>query len=111
MFARMAKTAWFCTLAGAGLTALLAVGCSALNPLAFRTGDAQPLLPEAKAFKNSVPMPPPVPRELDKTVLTTYIVEPGDVLLVQPTKLELAGRVPADQTILPDGRIDLGEYG
>ncbi len=103
MFARIAKAA--------GLTALLAAGCSSLNPLAFRTGDAQPLLPEAKAFKNAVPMPPPVPRELDKTVLSAYVVEPGDVLLVQPIKLDSPARIPADQTILPDGKIDLGEYG
>jgi protein involved in polysaccharide export with SLBB domain len=91
--------------------ALVAAGCSSLNPLAFRTGDAQPLLPEAKAFKNAVPMPPPVPRELDKTVLSGYVVEPGDVLLVQPVKLESPARLPPDQTILPDGKIDLGEYG
>jgi polysaccharide export outer membrane protein len=103
MFARIAKAA--------GLTALLAAGCSSLNPLAFRTGDSQPLLPEAKAIKNSVPMPPPVPRELDKASLSVYIVEPGDVLLVQPVKLDSPARVPADQTILPDGKIDLGEYG
>jgi protein involved in polysaccharide export with SLBB domain len=103
MLARIAKAA--------GLVALLAAGCSSLNPLAFRTGDAQPLLPDAKAFKNAVPMPPPVPRELDKSVLAAYVVEPGDVLLIQPTKLDSPARIPSDQTILPDGKIDLGEYG
>jgi protein involved in polysaccharide export with SLBB domain len=111
MFARMAKTAWFCTLAAAVMSAMLAVGCSSLNPLAFRTGDAQPLLKEAKEFKDSVPMPPPVPRELDKTVLAAYVVEPGDVLLVQPVNLDSPARLPSDQTILPDGKIDLGLYG
>jgi protein involved in polysaccharide export with SLBB domain len=99
------------SLATVGLMAVLAAGCSSLNPLAFRTGDAQPLLPEAKAFKNAVPMPPPVPRELDKTVMSAYVVEPGDVLLVQPVKLDSPARLPPDQTILPDGKIDLGEYG
>jgi protein involved in polysaccharide export with SLBB domain len=93
------------------LLTFAAGGCSSLNPLAFRTGDAQPLLPEAKAFKNAVPMPPPVPRELDKSVLPVYVVEPGDVLLVQPVKLESPARLPSDQTILADGKIDLGEYG
>ncbi|HEY1379209.1 MAG TPA: SLBB domain-containing protein [Gemmataceae bacterium] len=106
MFARMAKGAWL-----AGVATVLAAGCSALNPLAFRTGDARPLLPEAKAIRNTVPMPPPVPRELDKTVLPAYIVEPGDVLLVQPVKLDSPARMPPDQTVLPDGKIDLGEYG
>src|SRR5437773_952706 len=106
MFARMAKAARL-----GGLATLVAVGCSSLNPLAFRTGDAQPLLPEAKTFRNSVPMPPPVPRELDKTVLAAYIVEPGDVLLVQPIDLNSPARLPPDQTVLPDGKIDLGLYG
>ena len=56
-------------------------------------------------------MPPPVPRELDKTVLAAYVVEPGDVLLVQPVKLDSPAHLPSDQTILPDGKIDLGLYG
>jgi protein involved in polysaccharide export with SLBB domain len=110
MFARTAIRGWIATLTAAGLIAV-AVGCSSLNPLAFRTGDVGKLLPEAKAFRNSVPMPPPVPRELDKTVLATYVVEPGDVLLVQPVNLDSPARVPSDQTILPDGKIDLGLYG
>jgi protein involved in polysaccharide export with SLBB domain len=91
------------------LTACMAAGCA--NQLTFRSGDAQPLLPEAKAFKNAVPMPPPVPRELDKSVLATYVVEPGDVLLVQPVNLDSPAHFPSDQTILPDGKIDLGQYG
>jgi protein involved in polysaccharide export with SLBB domain len=56
-------------------------------------------------------MPPPVPRELEKTVLPAYVVEPGDVLLVQPVNLESPVRLPSDQTVLPDGKIDLGQYG
>jgi protein involved in polysaccharide export with SLBB domain len=98
-------------------TALMALwlaagaGCSALNPLGFQTGDAQPLLREAKEFKNAVPVPPPVPRELAKTVLPAYHVEPGDALLVQPADLDSPVRLPSDQTVLPDGRIDLGKYG
>src|SRR4029079_5291203 len=74
-------------------------------------GDASGLRPEAKEFRNSVPMPPPVPRELNKTVLPVYIVEPGDVLLVQPVDLDSPVRIPSDQTVLPDGKIDLGRYG
>src|SRR5262245_42432707 len=95
----------------AGLVAVLASGCSVLNPTAFRSGDTSSLLPDAKAFRNTVPMPPPLPRELDKATLATYIVEPGDVLLVQPVNLDSPVRLPADQTVLPDGRIDLGQYG
>jgi protein involved in polysaccharide export with SLBB domain len=111
MFARTLKAAGLSVIA-AGFSAVLVTGCSGINnPLAFRTGDAQPLMRQAAAIKDSVPMPPPVPRELDKTVLTAYIVEPGDGLLVQPVNLDSPARLPADQTVLPDGKIDLGLYG
>jgi protein involved in polysaccharide export with SLBB domain len=56
-------------------------------------------------------MPPALSRELDKSTLATYIVEPGDVLLVQPVNLDSPVRLPSDQTVLPDGRIDLGQFG
>src|SRR5262249_4927085 len=36
---------------------------------------------------------------------------PGDVLLVQPVDLDSPVRLPSDQTVLPDGKIDLGRYG
>jgi polysaccharide biosynthesis/export protein len=103
MLARLAKMGW--------IIALLSGGCSALNPLAYRNGDAQPLIPDAKAIKNAVPMPPPVPRELEKTLLSACIVEPGDELAVV-VKEGSPARLPQErQPILPDGKIDLGEYG
>jgi protein involved in polysaccharide export with SLBB domain len=52
-----------------------------------------------------------LPRELSKTVLPAYVVEPGDVLLVTPAELDSPVRLPGDQTVLPDGTIDLGQYG
>jgi polysaccharide export outer membrane protein len=113
MHGRTGSAHRFPVFVGAGVLAALLglVGCSSLNPLGFKTGDTSRLLPEAKEFRNSVPMPPPVPRELDKTVLPAYIVEPGDVLLVQPVDLDSPVRIPSDQTVLPDGKIDLGKYG
>src|SRR5262249_42605599 len=39
------------------------------------------------------------------------VVEPGDVLLVQPADLDSPVRLPADQPVLPDGTINLGRYG
>jgi len=94
------------------LAACLLTGCSSLVPsLSTTSGDKQLLLPEAREIRNSVPMPPPVPRELTKAVLPAYIVEPGDVLLVTPADLDSPVRLPSDQTVLPDGRIDLGRYG
>src|SRR5262249_1097571 len=52
-----------------------------------------------------------LPRELDKRVAPPYIVEPGDVLLAQPANLDSPVRLPGDQTVLPDGTIELGRYG
>ena len=113
---RTGGSGWFrrVTLTGLPLLVLLTAGCAASgfsNPFAFLSSDRSGLLPEAKAFKDDVPMPPPVPRELEKTVLPAYVVEPGDVLLVQPVNLESPVRLPSDQTVLPDGKIDLGQYG
>jgi protein involved in polysaccharide export with SLBB domain len=53
----------------------------------------------------------PIPRELQKQVLEAYYLQPGDILLLEVTDLEADIRLPADQTIMPDGTIDLGEYG
>src|SRR2546423_12128537 len=52
-----------------------------------------------------------IPRELEKVPLPPFIVEPGDVLLVQPVDLDSPARLPGDQPVLPDGTINLGKYG
>lgn len=52
-----------------------------------------------------------LPRELQKQPLAPYVVEPGDVLLIQPLELDSPVRLPADQPVLPDGTINLGKYG
>lgn len=52
-----------------------------------------------------------VPRELEKQPLPEYIVEPGDVLLIQPADLDSPVRLPADQPVMIDGTINLGKYG
>ena len=62
-------------------------------------------------LRSAYPDPLPIPRELDKRVALPYVVEPGDVLLVQPTNLDSPVRLPGDQTVLPDGTIQLGRYG
>ena len=51
------------------------------------------------------------PRELAKQPLEAFYIQPGDVLLLEVTDLEADIRLPADQTVMPDGTIDLGEYG
>jgi protein involved in polysaccharide export with SLBB domain len=55
--------------------------------------------------------PPPLPRELAKEPLPPYVVEPGDVLLVQPIDFDSPLRLPGDQPVMLDGTIDLGRHG
>jgi protein involved in polysaccharide export with SLBB domain len=97
---------------GMRLALVLLTGCSVTG------GNRLTLFPEghrlidsAKELRAAAPNPLPLPRELDKRLLPTYIVEPGDVLLVQPADLDSPARLPGDQPVLPDGSINLGRYG
>ncbi len=94
------------------LATLLLAGCS-FSPASRLTlfPESHRLLDSVKALRQAAPQPWPLPRELDKRVLAAYIVEPGDVLLVQPVDLESPVRLPGDQPVLPDGTINLGRYG
>jgi polysaccharide biosynthesis/export protein len=67
--------------------------------------------PSARAIAESSPNPAPLPRELQKSAIPDYYVQPGDVLLIEPAAFDAPIRIPADQTVLPDGTIDLGRYG
>lgn len=89
----------FATSVGCGSTA----GGLSLFPDRYPVGEA------AEAARRCEPML--LPRELNKSVTEPYIVEPGDGLLIMPADLESKIRLPADQTVLPDGSIDLGKYG
>lgn len=68
------------------------------------------LLPHAQDFRNVAPAPD-APRELARTLHPAHLVEPGDVLLIQPTDLDSPVRICADQPVLADGTVDLGQYG
>src|SRR5690606_30410917 len=52
-----------------------------------------------------------IPRELQKLPLEAYYVQPGDILLVENNDLDSEVRLVSDQTVMPDGTIDLGVYG
>src|SRR5437660_7623722 len=69
------------------------------------------LLDTSKETRQANSRPLAVPRELEKQPLPPFIVEPGDVLLVQPVDLDSPARLPGDQPVLPDGTINLGKYG
>jgi protein involved in polysaccharide export with SLBB domain len=93
---------------------LLCVGCStggrgATGFSLFPQGHK--LLDSTKELRWANAEPLQVPRELEKQPLPTYIVEPGDVLLVQPANLDSPARIPGDQPVLLDGTINLGQYG
>ncbi|HET6883366.1 MAG TPA: polysaccharide biosynthesis/export family protein [Pirellulales bacterium] len=83
-------------------------GCSGNNVL-FPTRDH--LMKTTEFVRRGIPRQSAIPRELEKTVIPDYILQPGDVLVIEPTRLDSPIRLPADQTILPDGTVDLGRYG
>ena len=87
---------------------LTAAGCQSGGDLI-----ANPhLTTEPAAFvASAMPVMPALPRELQKATVVPVFVQPGDVLLLEPTSPDDPPRVPADQTVLPDGTIDLGIYG
>jgi protein involved in polysaccharide export with SLBB domain len=94
------------------VSALALTGCGSFNNNAFGLlPDGYRLSDSAKAIRASTPPPADMPRELDKQVSGPYIVEPGDVLLVQPASLDSPVRLPGDQPVLADGTIQLGKYG
>lgn len=86
-------------------------GCSSVGSIFGLSSPRYRLTPEAEAFRDSNVPPPALARELAKTPLAEYLVEPGDVLLIQPVELDSPIRIPADQPILPDGSIEIGEFG
>lgn len=100
----------------AGLLSLAALcplltGCGSLGQSLGLSSPRYKLTDDAQAFREANVPPPVLPRELAKTPLAEYLVEPGDVLLIQPVDLDSPIRIPADQPILPDGSIEIGEYG
>jgi polysaccharide export outer membrane protein len=55
--------------------------------------------------------PAPLPRELSKSLMIEHRLEPGDVLLVEPAEFDASIRLSGDQTVQPDGAIELGQFG
>jgi protein involved in polysaccharide export with SLBB domain len=100
-------------LLGLLLAALVQAGCTGTGGTQFALfPQRETLSPSAKdLLAASGPHPLPIPRELDLRVLPAYIVEPGDVLIVQPADLDAPIQLPGDQAVGPDGTISLGRYG
>jgi protein involved in polysaccharide export with SLBB domain len=92
--------------------ALGAVGCSTVpgaSGIPFLSPPRHSLLEDAKAVRQQAP--DDMPRELSKRPLAPYVVEPGDVLLIQPIDPDSTVRLPGDQPILLDGTVNLGRFG
>lgn len=89
---------------------LPSIGCSTVGGAFGITPPAHKLTDTAEAFRQTGGVAP-LPRELNKSLLPTYVVEPGDTLLVLPARLDSPLRLPGDQVVLQDGTIDLGEFG
>jgi protein involved in polysaccharide export with SLBB domain len=89
---------------------LLLAGCSSPSKGFSFLPSGHDLISSAKVLRKQSPPPLEIARELNKQVAEPYIVEPGDVLLVQPASLDSPLRLPGDQVILPDGTIQLGRY-
>jgi polysaccharide biosynthesis/export protein len=86
-------------------------GCSSgQGRSAFGMG-ANSLMVAAKDLRAASGPPPGIARELEKLPAGPYIIEPGDVLLVQPASHDSPLRLHGDQVVLPDGTIQLGQYG
>jgi protein involved in polysaccharide export with SLBB domain len=90
---------------------VVSVGCSTTGGgiTLFPTGDY--LLDVAQCVRRTVPDMTPIPRELEKTVLDVYVIQPSDGLVIEPTSLDSPLNFTTDQTVLADGTIDLGKYG
>src|SRR5438552_6916734 len=74
---------------GRALIALMLCGCS-LTPGKSLTifPEGHRLIDTAKEMRQAAPEPLSLPRELDKRVLAAYVIEPGDVLLLQPADFD-----------------------
>jgi protein involved in polysaccharide export with SLBB domain len=94
-----------------GWLALFACGClSPTGKLGFLP-DGQHLTKDASQIRAQTPPPADIARELAKQAADPYVVEPGDVLLIQASGLDSPVRLPGDQPVLPDGTVHLGRFG
>jgi protein involved in polysaccharide export with SLBB domain len=86
-------------------------GCSTVASTFGFSPPVHKLIPPAEQMRMAAAQPAALPKELDKSSLPAYVVEPGDTLAVEPADLDSPIRLPGSQVVLPDGTIDLGKYG
>lgn len=99
-------------LTGLLLTCSFVVGCQTLSSVGIPVaGGPYRLSESARQISESHARAVATPRELSKVVLPVYVVEPGDVLYLEPAKFDSEIRLPADQPVKPDGTISVGRFG
>ena len=90
--------------------AMTAGGCSTTSPGA-QSNPGNRISKSALELRSQAPVPQALPTELEKQMLAEYVVWPGDVLRAEAVDLDSPIRLPADQPVQIDGKIDLGGYG
>lgn len=88
---------------------LSATGCSSLGLSLYPTGHF--LTDKAEEILDRSPRSANLARELAMDVEPVHYLIPGEVLLIEPVELDSDVRIAADQKILTDGSVDLGDYG
>lgn len=99
-----------CAIWSLPVAAAVLLGCSSSSGLLFRPPPHR-LLERAEAVSQASLGRDGLPRELFRSVLPEYRVQPGDALLIESRDRDRAIPVAADQTVMPDGTIHLGQYG
>jgi len=95
-----------------GAVILVAVsGCNTTGGGFSLTPAGSVLTNQAREVLDSSPRAAALPRELDRSVLPAHFLQPGDIIVVEPVRLDSDVRLPADQRVMADGTIDLGGYG
>lgn len=84
-------------------------GCSSLGLSLYPTGHF--LTDKAEEILECSPRSANLARELAMDVEPAHYLIPGEVLLIEPVELDSDVRIAADQKILTDGSVDLGEFG
>jgi len=93
-----------------GLLCLGVTGCTSSGSFSlFPTGHY--LTRPTREVLDASPPVARLPRELEKSVLPGMYLQPGDAVLVEVVDFTSEIRLPADQQVLPDGSLDLAEYG
>lgn len=92
------------------LVAAGSAGCS-LTSQGTQSNPGNKISKVAEELRRQAPTPQVQPTELEKQMLSEYTVWPGDVLRAELVELDSPIRLPADQPVQIDGKIDLGPYG